>query len=448
MTCDLHKSCGISYRTYAAYKPHVYRYHSSLLHSTNEENFYLLTTNNTQQLNMDPNTDVNIMNDNVTINTINEDDEDDFSSDSIEADTCNDDQQQQATNIDSQNLFKSSCNEESNISFIFDIQKSFALFILQLREEFYLPKSTINSISNYIVTLINHLELLFKQKTIRNDLGNAKNISSSKTTSDSNNDIIELKIVKSTMKEYNPPEEVTISAPGEDLKCGYFVPIDQTLTSILRNQDTVDQIFDSMKKKEATIKDDDLMFPFRDGDYGSRIDDDSLLIQLYVDDIGLTNPIGVKKDRHNMFMVNFSLEDFPDQYRSQLEQIYLVAVCEGGILKKKILNNQWISFGILSQSTPMAPKSYDSPSFYGWGQCTTQTFLKGSNQKGYAGYDGDIKENDLIELIINSEISNIKLINHRSTKRYQIPIDPSKSPFPWKLSVNLVNINDRVCIAR
>ncbi|CAF4075472.1 unnamed protein product [Rotaria magnacalcarata] len=315
MICDLHKSCGISYTTYAAYKSHVHRCHSSLLHSTNEENFYSLTANNTQQLNMDPNADVNIMNDNVTINTINEDDEDDFSSDSIEADTCNDDQQQQATNTDSQNLFKSSCNEESNISFISDIQKSFALFILQLREEFYLPKSTINSISNYIVILINHLELLFEQKTIRNDLGNAKNISSSKSTSDSNNDIIELKIVKSTMKEvcraveaityneyefinyckkyfkHSPPEEVTISAPSEDVKCGYFVPIDQTLTSILRNQDTVDQIFDS-----------------------------------------LTNPIGVKKDRHKMFMVYFSLEDFPDQYRSQLEQIYLVAVCESGIL--------------------------------------------------------------------------------------------------------------------
>ncbi|CAF4332391.1 unnamed protein product [Rotaria magnacalcarata] len=94
----------------------------------------------------------------------------------------------------------------------------------------------------------------------------------------------------------------------------------------------------------------------------------------------------------------------------------------------------------------MAPKSYDSPSIYDWGQCTTQTFLNGSNQKGYAGYDGDIKENDLIELIVNSEISNIKLINHRSTKRYQIPIDASKSPFPWKLSVNLVNMNDRVRI--
>ncbi|CAM4887323.1 unnamed protein product [Rotaria socialis] len=128
--------------------------------------------------------------------------------------------------------------------------------------------------------------------------------------------------------------------------------------------------------------------------------------------------------------------------------LVVVLIDKGEHSAKKILNNQWISFGILSQSTPMAPKSYDSPSFYGWGQCTTQTFLNGSNQKGYAGYDGDIKENDLIELIINSEISNIKLINHRSTKRYQIPIDPSKSQFPWKLSVNLVNINDRVCIAR
>ncbi|CAF4823985.1 unnamed protein product [Rotaria socialis] len=32
---------------------------------------------------------------------------------------------------------------------------------------------------------------------------------------------------------------------------------------------------------------------------------------------------------------------------------------------EKMLSNQWISFGVLSQSTPMASNSYNSPPFYG-----------------------------------------------------------------------------------
>ena len=36
-------------------------------------------------------------------------------------------------------------------------------------------------------------------------------------------------------------------------------------------------------------------------------DDANLLIQLYVDNIGLTNPIGQQKDRHEMTMVYFLL---------------------------------------------------------------------------------------------------------------------------------------------
>ncbi|CAF1354703.1 unnamed protein product, partial [Didymodactylos carnosus] len=113
---------------------------------------------------------------------------------------------------------------------------------------------------------------------------------------------------------------------------------------------------------------------------------------------------------------------------------------------EKMLNNQWISFGIISQSTQMASASYSSPSFYGWGQCTAHVYLNGSDQSNYAGYDGDIKQNDVIELIINCEAKYIQLLKNRSNKRYEIPIDSDKCLFPWQLSVNLFNINDRVRI--
>jgi hypothetical protein len=373
MTCDLHSSCGVSYRTYAAYKSHVYRHHSNQLHLKEENinNSNFIITNDNQPLNTDPDDKFDSVIDDVEHYLIdavenylvddddNDDDECHLSDSSIDMDLSENNKNE--TNIDPLALYKSSFNKENDTTSISDIQKSFMLFTLQLREEFCLPKTTINCISNYIVTLMNLLHSLLEQKCITCDFGNATQASSSRTTNESLKKVIELETVKSTMDEvchsvqiitkneyqflkycnqyfkYDPPEQIILSGPDEVLECGYFVPIEQTVTSILRNQHTLVQIIDNVKQQqEATITDNDLMFSFRDGNFGSRIDDNSLLLQLYADEIGLTNPIGAKKHQHKMFMVYFSLEDIPDKYRSQLEHIHLVAICESGILKVKL----------------------------------------------------------------------------------------------------------------
>ena len=79
------------------------------------------------------------------------------------------------------------------------------------------------------------------------------------------------------------------------------------------------------------------MFSIRDAYNGGRIDHDSLLLQLYVDDIGLTNPLGSKHDHHKLSMIYFSIEDIPDQYRSKIDFIQLLAVCDNGIFKVNTL---------------------------------------------------------------------------------------------------------------
>lgn len=67
---------------------------------------------------------------------------------------------QEAVNNDTTNLFNSSVNQDDDLMTITDIEKSYASFILQLREEFFLSKSTTSSISSYIATLITHLQCL------------------------------------------------------------------------------------------------------------------------------------------------------------------------------------------------------------------------------------------------------------------------------------------------
>ena len=95
---------------------------------------------------------------------------------------------------------------------------------------------------------------------------------------------------------YNPPEEIIVSANDEELEQGYFIPIDKSLSLMLHSQPILNEIPRNVQQQRMGVAiDDDLMLSYRDGHFGSRIDDNSLLIQLYTDDIGVTNPIGGKK---------------------------------------------------------------------------------------------------------------------------------------------------------
>ena len=199
ITCDLNSSCGVSYRTYAAYKSHVYRHHTNQLHLSEEKNVYSLSTHNNQHLNMDSNINLNSPNHNLVITANDNNDNDLVSMYSSEPHAYNNNQQ--TTNTDPQNLSALTFNEESNLTCLSGIQKSFTYFMLQLREEFCLPTTTINLISNYIITLINNLQSLLEQNAIEYDPSSTTNISSSKATSELNKDVIELSIVSSIMKE-------------------------------------------------------------------------------------------------------------------------------------------------------------------------------------------------------------------------------------------------------
>ncbi|CAF1214849.1 unnamed protein product [Rotaria sordida] len=104
--------------------------------------------------------------------------------------------------------------------------------------------------------------------------------------------------------------------------------------------------------------------------------------------------------------------------------------------------------GIIWSSTPMQERSFESPTAYGWAG-GKQVYLRGipSCIQGYGGYDSDMCTNDTIELILNCQLSFISILNHRTKKLYQIPIDTREGcPFPWQLHINLCEPDDRVKI--
>ncbi|CAF4382200.1 unnamed protein product [Rotaria sp. Silwood2] len=344
MTCNLHRSCGVLYKTYAGYKSHIYRQHLSELHST-EKNHNNLTTIpvSKQEDNMNLLVESDLTNDDIN-------DQLNFANDNIESMVQKDDYE---TGFDDSVLsFGSITNDGKQLGSMWDIKRSYILFMLQLREECLLPKNVMSIISTYIITLMQNLETLLEKKAFNYTAESYSAVSSSRKENKKAIEFDQLKhvlddirnaIQSNTKNEYQfvkqcekyfaytSPEEIVLSSAGEVPEHAYFIPIEKTLSSMLNYQPLVIQILENIQQQQTTTKhDDDLMFSIRDGYHGSRLDHDSLLLQLYLDDIGLTNPIGSKRDEHKMCMIYFSLEDIPDQLRSKVDFIQLVGVCEIG----------------------------------------------------------------------------------------------------------------------
>ena len=251
---------------------------------------------------------------------------------------------------------KSSCE----ISLI-EIQRFYLRFLLQLREEHLLPRKIISNISTNIIMLLESLKKLILHRSMSSS--STSSTSSTSAESDRIDDrkfIIESlstvinevnSIIEATTRSeyqfvnlskrllnYTEPEEILLSSPDETAEYGYIIPVNKTLESLFRREEVFSLVRKNVINQRKIVNNDsDLMFSLREGNFGDRIDDKSLLIQIYIDDIGVTNPIGSRSSFHKMTMVYFALEDIPDEYRSEVQSINLLAVAPtNGIKVRKI----------------------------------------------------------------------------------------------------------------
>ena len=243
-------------------------------------------------------------------------------------------------------LLKSHGSQDGHERTLRDLIKSFVLFLLQLREDFFLPKHTMSTITNYIISLIERLQALLVKSAVDCPL---RDLSFTSATRHTCGKMVAVEVVESTTRDvchqlqlitkseyqfvhhchdlfgYEPPVEITIidTSSNDNYETAYFLPIERTLSRLLSNDTILSHVLRNVdREKRSVALDDDLMFSFRDGHFGARIDD-----------IGVTNPIGAKKDNHKLAMFYFSLEDILDQYRSKLDFIQLLAVCDSKVLK-------------------------------------------------------------------------------------------------------------------
>ncbi|CAM4833221.1 unnamed protein product [Rotaria magnacalcarata] len=254
-------------------------------------------------------------------------------------------------------FFDSVNTDESFSALLLIMKRSYLQFILELREEYLLPQDVTNIISTYIVTLFRHLEILLNKKAVLT----SANIYSSSTSTlpKQNKNIIKIYQLHETLNDlsnmvesisknnyqfikncekyfdFNSPEQVALSSPNEPIELTYFIPIDSTLSFMLKSPQLLLEISENIQQQRINVEhDSDLMFSIRDVHYGNRFDEDNLLIQLYLDDIGLTNPVSAKRDKHKMTMLlfvraNISKKEFTDsiikiQSRSMIDRDDLV----------------------------------------------------------------------------------------------------------------------------
>jgi hypothetical protein len=137
---------------------------------------------------------------------------------------------------------------------------------------------------------------------------------------------------------YESAKEIKLENPNE---IAYYIPIQFSIQQMLSKPDVLDMLIKNYNQTvNRNVLDTDLMYDYRHASHAKqhailKNKPDSLLFQLYIDEIGLTNPIGAKKDTQKITMIYFQLEDLPDIVKSKLRSIGLVAMCHSSYLTVK-----------------------------------------------------------------------------------------------------------------
>jgi hypothetical protein len=129
--------------------------------------------------------------------------------------------------------------------------------------------------------------------------------------------------------DYQPPKEIVLNNTEDR---AYYIPIKEGLLPMLRNGELIQSIMDNVHSlaSRATMDKDLILSNRQCRSNRSKISHQNnsnvLLLKLYTDGIGITNPIGPKRDSHKLTCFYYLLDDLPDTVRSQVNSIGLYCI--------------------------------------------------------------------------------------------------------------------------
>ena len=318
--CELSIACGSRYSSFDSYRHHIYRCHRYLLDSFESDN---ILTNNDDSLN------------NLDFNT----------------------QSDLGENSESFIYQDEDLDETNNLSLTFDaidfstadehhgfdkFAQFYTRFLLELREYNLLPQNVVQSISSYICSIFDMILKLIKTK-FSSPLISITDFETIFThinrliSSISKNEYTFLTQCRKYFK-YESPVEIVLNT-AEDR--AYYIPLKTCLSNLLYSGELLNVINKNIQSLTAeSDKYDDLIISNRQcrsvkSTISNSKNSNSLLLKLYTDGIGITNPIGPKKDSHKLTSFYFLLEDLPDILRSQVNLIGLHCLTYTKSLKDK-----------------------------------------------------------------------------------------------------------------
>ncbi|CAF4397254.1 unnamed protein product [Rotaria socialis] len=323
--CELGTLCGTIYSTFNAYKTHIYREHLNLL----DENLCR------QPIQLDTEACDNISSSTCGVPYL------DFD---IQINDAEDEFQDEQTELDDDTSICWSLLKEARIQLskqtidLDAFERFYIELLLNLREGYSLPQNIIQGITFGFRSLIELIHELLKNQ-IKSSLIQYQRATKSPSTEnvfalDDINKVI-LSVIHFC---YDPAQEIKLDYPNQ---VAFYIPIQSSIQQLLSKPDVLNML---IKNYNETVNrnavDTDLMYDYRHGSQAEeniilRDKPDSLLFQLYIDEIGLTNPIGAKKDTQKITMVYFQLEDLPNTVKSMLKSIGLIAMCNSNYLSTK-----------------------------------------------------------------------------------------------------------------
>ncbi|CAF4739506.1 unnamed protein product, partial [Rotaria sp. Silwood2] len=130
--------------------------------------------------------------------------------------------------------------------------------------------------------------------------------------------------------QYEEPHKIELNESGD---CDYIIPIKKSIQNFLNKPDVIDLLVKNTNETTLTAKKDkDLLLIYRDGTAAATNKSlekniNSFLLQLYSDEVSVTNPIGPKQDEKKLSLFYYILYDLPPIIRSLLNSVSLFGIC-------------------------------------------------------------------------------------------------------------------------
>jgi hypothetical protein len=228
------------------------------------------------------------------------------------------------------------------------LTKSVSLFALRIREENVLPKSTSTSILNGMSSLFDTFFEHFRKFVVARLEANGIDISLDPSFHSLLNDseIIQdvwlnvnsdAKLKRFCLTHLNliEPCKAHFGFDEETGKEHFFqyISIAKSLEHYIQHEDVWSSINRNMVRKSDTLYDYTDGSAFTEHPFFS-LHPEALRLNLYVDDLGLCNPLGGAKKKHSITAVYFQIGNLEQKHLSTMQSIHVVAIANAVLVKK------------------------------------------------------------------------------------------------------------------